>query len=62
MIMKDRDVVRKETRRMRVWTYLGMLLAFLVIVFGLVNIAGPYLFALLAVSVLLIGIGIVTNQ
>lgn len=47
---------------MRVFTYLGMLLAFLVIVFGLVHIAEAYLFVLLAVSVLLIGIGVVTNQ
>lgn len=62
MIMKQRDEVRKERRLMRVWTYLGMFLAFLVIVFGLVNIAGDYLFVLLAVSVLLLGIGTVTNQ
>lgn len=60
--MIDRHKVRKEVKPMRIWTYLGMLLAFLVIVFGLVDIAGAYLFVLLAVSVLLIGIGVITNQ
>lgn len=41
--------------------YLGLFLAFLVIVFGLIHVAEAYLFVLLAVSVLLIGIGILTN-
>lgn len=45
-----------------IFVYLGMLLAFLVLIFGLVHIGEPYLFALLAAAVLLIGVGVVTNQ
>lgn len=62
MIQKDRTLARKEVKLMRpVLIYLGLLLSFLVLVFGLVHIGEPYLFALLAVSVLLIGVGVLTN-
>lgn len=47
---------------MRVLAYLGLLLAFLVLVFGFVHIAEEYLFILLAVSVLLIGTSLVTGR
>jgi len=38
--------------------YLGLFLAFLVLIFGFVHIADEYLFALLAASVLMIGVGV----
>lgn len=60
--MIQRNEIRKEDRPMRVLAYLGLLLAFLVLVFGFVHIAEEYLFILLAVSVLLIGTSLVTGR
>jgi len=47
---------------MRVLAYLGLLLAFLVLVFGLVHIAEAYLFPMLAVAVLMIGASLVSGR
>lgn len=41
-----------------VFLWLGIILAALVVLFSLISIAGPYLLVMLAVSVLLIGIGV----
>lgn len=46
----------------RIWTSLGILLAFLVFVFGIVHLGEAFLLPMLAVSVILLGIGTLTGQ
>lgn len=62
ILRSNRSNREKEDRPMRVLAWLGLALAFMVLVFGFVHIAEAYLFILLSVAVLLIGASLVTGR